>query len=306
MKKILLFVVLVCFVVGVSYLAKNKKPDNSSTVTTEELSMVSVASNATYVVGTEAFILKDGKAEKEIVPGSATKNTLMLFGQPVMGDLDADGDTDAAVLLVNNPGGSAVFYYAALLINNGGVYTATPAMLLGDRIAPQNIVIQDGRAVYNFAERKAGEPMTTAPSVGKSIWVNFDVKTGQIGEWVKGFEGEANPTTMKLNMKTWQWISTTYSDGTKILPKDIQKFKLTFKNDGTFSSSTDCNGVGGNYAVKGMQITFSQMMGTMMYCDGSQEADFTKILTQAQSYSFTAKGELVFSLKANSGSAIFR
>lgn len=63
-------------------------------------------------------------------------------------------------------------------------------MFLGDRIAPQNINIMDGRAVYNFAERKADEPMTTPPSIGKSIWIHYDQINNQIGEWVKDFEGE--------------------------------------------------------------------------------------------------------------------
>lgn len=150
------------------------------------------ARNMSYVVGGETFYLVDGKAEKEYVPGSTTKNTLYLFGEPTYGDLDGDGDTDAAVLLVNNPGGSGTFFYAALIVNDGmQTYHATSAMLLGDRIAPQTVEIHDGRAVYNFAVRKGNEPMNTQPSVGKSVWVNYDRKTGEIGEWVKGFEGES-------------------------------------------------------------------------------------------------------------------
>jgi hypothetical protein len=147
--------------------------------------------NMTYVVSGETFTLKDGKAEKEYVPGSASKNTLTMFGEPVYGDLNGDGKNDAAILLTNDTGGSGTFYYAVLAINNGTSYRATNAMLLGDRIAPQTVEIHDGRTVYNFAERKAGEPMTTQPSVGKSVWINYDKNTGEIGEWVKDFEGES-------------------------------------------------------------------------------------------------------------------
>lgn len=149
--------------------------------------------NMTYKVENGTFTLKNGKSEIEYTPGSATKNTLMLFGEPAYGDLDGDGDTDAAVLLVNNSGGSGTFYYAALVVNDGTqIYHTTRAMLLGDRIAPQTIEIHEGRAVYNFAERRADEPMSMQPSIGKSVWVYYDKKSNEIGEWVKGFEGESN------------------------------------------------------------------------------------------------------------------
>ena len=104
------------------------------------------------------------------------------FGEPIYGNLNNDGLADQAVWLTDSPGGSGTFYYAELLINTGSGYKATNAILLGDRIAPQNINIQNGRAVYNFAERKANEPFTTPPSVGKSVWVNYDSKTNQISE----------------------------------------------------------------------------------------------------------------------------
>ncbi len=148
--------------------------------------------NISYVIGGETFNLINGLAEKEITPGSASKNTVHVFGEPVYGDLDKDGDLDAAVLLVNDSGGSGVFYYAVLAINNDGVYRATETMFLGDRIAPQTVGIEEGRAVYNFAERRANEPMTEQPSIGKSVWVHYNQKTNEIGEWVKDFEGESN------------------------------------------------------------------------------------------------------------------
>ncbi len=165
----------------------------SGTSNTAPLPALFDVKNMSYVVGSETFKLVDGVATKEYAPGSAIKNKLRLFGDPVYGDLDGDGDTDAAVLLQNEPGGSGTFYYAALVINNGGsTYTPTKAMLLGDRIAPQVIEIRDGRAGYFFAERRANEPMSTPPSWGRSVLVHYDKKTGDIGEWVKGFEGESN------------------------------------------------------------------------------------------------------------------
>ena len=47
-------------------------------------------------------------------------------------------------------------------------------------------------------------------------------------------------------------------------------------------------------------------MSTQMFCENSQEKDFTKMLTETDSYMFTSKGELVLILKYDSGSVIFK
>jgi len=148
--------------------------------------MTADVKNLTYVVNGESFNLVAGVASNEITPDSATKNTLSIFGEPVYGDLNGDGKNDAVILLVNNPGGSGAFYYAVLAMNsNDDKYTPTNTILLGDRIAPQTVEIHDGVALFNYVERKASEPMTTPPSIGKSLWINYDAKTGQISELKK-------------------------------------------------------------------------------------------------------------------------
>lgn len=150
--------------------------------------------NLSVSVEGATFGLIDGKAEIEIAPGSATKNKLSIFGEPVFGDLDDDGDDDAAMLLANDPGGSGTFYYAVLAIKYDTAYQSTNALLLGDRIAPQTKEIRDGRALFNFAERRADEPVTTRPSIGRSVWIRYDKSTGLIDELVGGIEGGADPT----------------------------------------------------------------------------------------------------------------
>lgn len=147
--------------------------------------------NTSYMIGEATFTLTNGFASKSQDNQKTPQGTLQLFGEPVYGDLDADGDLDAAVLLVNNTEGSGVFYYAALVFSQGSEMKSTKGMLLGDRIAPQTVEIHDGRAVYNYAVRRSDEPMTSQASIGKSTWIHYDKKTGDIGEWVKDFEGES-------------------------------------------------------------------------------------------------------------------
>lgn len=268
--------------------------------------LITDVKNSSYIIDEQVFTLINGKAEKDIASGSATKHTVSIFGEPIYGDLNKDGKDDAAVMLVSNPGGSGTFYYAVLAIATGSTYTTTNTLILGDRIAPQTINIVDGRAVYNYAERRASEPMSTRPSMGKSLWIHYDIKTGQIGEWVKDFEGEADVKRMSLDMKKWIWIKTQMNDGTVTKPKVDGSFTLTFNKDGSVGVGTDCNSMGGKYITKGNTLTFSQMMSTMMYCEGSQEQEFSNKLNEVGSYLFTSKGELILEIKMDSGTMVFR
>ena len=134
----------------------------------------------TVMLDNQKFTMSNGVAEIPAAPGSALKNTIRLVGEPVMGDADGDGDRDAALLIQNDPGGSGTFYYAVVAINSGGVYRASNALLLGDRIEPQNVEFTDGRFAYTFAERSAGEPMVARPTVEKTVLITVDQSTGVI------------------------------------------------------------------------------------------------------------------------------
>jgi len=127
--------------------------------------------NASYNIEGTSFSLINGKAEKEIAPGSASKIEVMVFGQPAENSITGGEKKDAALILTYSAGGSGTFYYIAADLQDSKV--GTNAILLGDRIAPQNISISNGVITVNYADRKTGEPMTVQPSVG--ITRNFSV-----------------------------------------------------------------------------------------------------------------------------------
>ncbi|MDO8552653.1 MAG: Gmad2 immunoglobulin-like domain-containing protein [bacterium] len=148
--------------------------------------------NAMYLIAGKPITLVDGKAEIAAAPGSESKEIVAIFGEPIFKDLDRDGDDDVLFLLTKDSGGSGTFYYVAVAVNENGLYKGTNAMFLGDRIAPQTIGFQEGRAVVNFAVRAPEESFAVAPHIGKSVWIHLDAKKFEIGEWVKDFEGEAD------------------------------------------------------------------------------------------------------------------
>lgn len=267
--------------------------------------------DATYTIEGQPVTLVNGVSSEPIAPGSATSVTTQYFGNEVTHDFDGDGRLDTVFVLTQNTSGSGTFYYVVAALNTVNGYLGSSAVLLGDRIAPQTTEMSQNPAtpdvvVVNYADRKPGESFTTSPSVGKSIWLKLDVATLQFGEVAQNFEGEADPARMTLDMQTWKWIKTSYNNDTKVLPKKAEAFTLTFKKDGSFSATTDCNGVGGTYTVKENVVTLSEMMSTLRYCDGSQESVYTGMLTAVQSFLFTSRGELVFDLKLDTGTMTFR
>ena len=115
-------------------------------------------------------------------------------------DLNDDGREDTVFLLTQTKGGSGTFFYVVSALNLPNGFVGSDAVLLGDRIAPQTTEIDEGKTaigtvrknviVVNYADRKPEDPMTTPPSIGKSIWLKLDPSTVRFAEVAKNFEGE--------------------------------------------------------------------------------------------------------------------
>jgi heat shock protein HslJ len=305
MKHILIWVVVLGVVVSAGVYAFSYYQRAGQGVDTDA-SLFADYKNGTYVVGDREVTFTNGKSEVAIVPGSAAQTVTQYFGNEARGDIDGDGDEDVAFLITENSGGSGTFFYLVAALSEDGGYRGTSAVLIGDRIAPQTSEFKDGLIIVNYAERKPDEPMSAQPSVGKSLYLKYDVATNSFGEVVQNFEGEADPKKMSLDMKPWTWVSLQYESGKETVPKKSDAFVLTFKPDGTFSASTDCNQVGGSYVADGVKITLSKIFSTKMFCEDSQETEFLQMLQTVAGYSFTAKGELILALKFDSGTSVFK
>ncbi|MCA9365884.1 META domain-containing protein, partial [Candidatus Kaiserbacteria bacterium] len=267
--------------------------------------------NTTYRIDAEPVTLVDGFAEKEILSDSASMITTRYFGNEVRTDLNDDGREDVVFLLTQDAGGSGIFYYVVAALNTEAGWVGSEAFLLGDRIAPQTTEISrepnhNNVIVVNYADRAADEPMSTPPSIGKSVWLKLDVDSMTFGTVEKNFSGEANPDIMTLDMQTWTWINTRYNNDTELVPKQEKAFTLTFDGDGSVSATTDCNKMNGSYELDGNQISFGPMAMTRMFCADSQEQEFAAMLNEVQSFFFNGRGELILELKFDSGSAMFR
>lgn len=132
--------------------------------------------NATFNIDGQEITLENGLAQERIA-GATFKNT-RIWGEGAVGDINNDGADDYAFLITQDSGGSGNFFYVAAAFNAGQGYLGTNAILLGDRIAPQNISVTGGLILVNYADRLPGEPMTAQPSQGASAY--FELKAGNL------------------------------------------------------------------------------------------------------------------------------
>lgn len=146
----------------------------------------------TFFVSGEPVTLVDGVAEAYTALGGASKTTIRYFGNELEHDVDGDGAGDTVFLITQEAGGSGTFFYAVAALKREEGYVGSHAVYLGDRIAPHTTEAGAGRQIIvNYADRVPGEPMTTAPSVGKSLYLLLDPETLEFGEVVQDFEGES-------------------------------------------------------------------------------------------------------------------
>lgn len=133
-----------------------------------------------------------------------------------------------------------------------------------------------------------------------SIWNSGDELTLYRGRQVK-FVGNTeasltttNPTPaatvststtpVALAGTTWVWKESTAADGTVVTPATSGAFTITFATDGTLQGTTDCNGFSGAYTQTESMIESGPFAMTKMFCEGSQEMEFTTFISGNTSF----------------------
>ncbi len=114
-----------------------------------------------------------------------------------------------------------------------------------------------------------------------------------------------NEIDSNLLEKLWIWEKTEYFEGEDFLPKKEGVFAVTFKKDSGLSVRTDCNAMGGTYEAGSRELRFKDMFSTLMYCEDSDETDFSRMLGEVSEYSFGLEGELFLNFTEGVGRMIF-
>ncbi len=150
--------------------------------------------NIAYRIDGQTVQLVNGRAETTL-PNSSSVVKTAYFGNDLVTDLNGDGLEDRVFLITQETSGTGVFYYVVAAIRTPTGFVSSDAYYLGDRIAPQTINRSPNPrhvrvVVVNYADRRVGEPMTTQPSIGKSVYL----KLGTDNMWgivEPDFPGEA-------------------------------------------------------------------------------------------------------------------
>ena len=209
--------------------------------------------NGWYLFSGEWVHLENGKAEVVSADDESITTSYQYFGNEARGDIDGDGDEDIVFLVTQQPGGSGTFFFLAGAIKEAGGYRGTQAVFIGDRIAPQTTEYRDGRIIVNYAVRKPGEPFTTQPSMGKSLYLKYSSDNNDFGEVVQNFEGE------HTNTDTFARVTLKVGEKTSILGVTIQVSELV--EDSRCPADVQCVWAG---RVK-VHTTITSGLGTAEY-----------------------------------------
>ncbi len=102
--------------------------------------------------------LAGGVWHEQVTLDSAPGITVALADLAAFGDLDHDGETDAAVVLAVNTGGSGTFHYLAALLNREGKPLFADAILLGDRVRVKGVWIHDALVIVEMTAHGSQDP----------------------------------------------------------------------------------------------------------------------------------------------------
>jgi membrane-bound inhibitor of C-type lysozyme len=226
MNKNNIFVIILVVLLAVTgglYLYKNQLQKNNKPVTQAEYK------NIYYAIDSQLVLLKNGVAETETTPGSATKTVSKYFGNEVKGDFNGDGLEDVAFLLTQDTGGSGTFYYVVVALKKSDGYIGINGILLGDRIAPQTTEFRNNEIIVNYADRNPGEPFTAVPSVG--VTKRFTIASGNLVEIINSVtfncDESKNIKAVFFNMG----VSLVLSDGRKmVIPQVISGSGARYAN----------------------------------------------------------------------------
>ena len=84
------------------------------------------------------------------------------------------------------------------------------------------------------------------------------------------------------------WTLTSYGPADAPVPAiEDSGAQLIFNEDGTLGGNSGCNGFGGDYTVEGNEITFGEIVSTLMACEDprmEQEEAVHQVLTDTATF----------------------
>jgi heat shock protein HslJ len=204
-----------------------------------------------------------------------------------------------------NPNKSLARFIGAIVIVSLLCAACAPIPLNPPRIAPTESVL-----IPNVSSGASESPLqsTALPAVAGVMTSTVAVTlTTQVTSTV--------PTTTPLPTMTpapsvegptWEWVSSTFKDGTVLAPGDPSRYSFQLLGDGNATVQADCNFGSATYVESGNSLVFDAVGTTKMACPpDSMDSAFLAQLRNAQSYAFE-EDQLVLGLKNDAGTMRLR
>jgi hypothetical protein len=127
--------------------AFDSTPTASPRLTLEQLQNAEYRTIGLYETQAQTYRLENG-LYRSGTDSFAEGYMVISLGQPLAhGDLDADGQEDAAILLTENYGGTGQFILLGTVLNREGQPFHAASYFLGDRVMVNNIFIENGQVI---------------------------------------------------------------------------------------------------------------------------------------------------------------
>lgn len=133
-----------------------------------------------YRIGDLAVRLENGKYVQETAPDAASEIHVVLSEWLVLGDLNGDHQSDAAVILIANQGNAAKHYYLVPVIRQGKQLAALDAISIGDRISMVSLSIADRQIDVVYLDKEPGNQTESSPKT--EIRRRFSVRSDALTE----------------------------------------------------------------------------------------------------------------------------
>lgn len=270
--------------------------------------------NETYLTRSTSegsVTLRGGEAT---VPGTERGNLAFELLRTAEGDLDFDGEPDAAAVVAEASSQDVLLHLHALL-SDGEQTQDVSARLLGDRLEIRRLSIDDGLIRVDLMIRNPGEPVTVPPSVPVSTYYALTERgltpaapTRVAESDQRAAPGEDGEAASPPTLSSHEWVLTAFSMGEwsgdvgSLDPPPSLRFVPELSDvagsSGQFTGFAGCNRLFGSYrAEEGETLRIAGVAATRKMC-GDDEMDFERRFAAAvasvESYEIR-DGELIAS-----------
>jgi heat shock protein HslJ len=174
---------------------------------------------------------------------------------------------------------------------SGGPDQASDELIDGENSTAESAADDNNRV----GEETVGDVSLTNSETSASSGINSEATSnGAMVTETDFASADADGGVAVLTQNVWQWQESRNNNGSRTVPTSSDKFILTFRSDGTFSSSTDCNQVGGQYVADGNQLRFDNMFSTKIACaPETLESTYLKSISNVTNWGTNIYGQLV-------------